>query len=236
MVALDETRPYLVKSKEDDLVALGYVPANHNVIFRCSAPTRIAANLTLEWALPQDGRKGLLKFRAPFHYCSITISRRGAPDRGPSVFFLPTAEEERVYLGRKTEMRDLWVLLGLFDTVTGTLRTDSGYTKNYLEARRFLSKLNVTMQDIDNIQELQPWDMIQLSSSSVKLAVSIAILSASLAFTILFCCGWYYCRKNQKKTARVRLALQRDRAARQAGQEAAGAAQALMTRNSVRFV
>ena len=232
MVALDGNRPYLVRSKEDDRVALGYVPDNHNIILRCPAPSRVAANLTLEWVLPRGRKTGLLKFKAPYHYCSISIPKNGYPDKGPSIYFLPTEEEERIYLGRKTEMKDLLTLLGLYNQNTGAIRSDTGYTKNYLEARKFLNKLNVTMEEIDNVQQLQPWDLIRLDSSSVKLAVSISILSASLAFGTLFCCGWYHCRKNQKKTARVRLALQRDRALR----EQAGPAQALINRNTVRFV
>ena len=234
MIALDGSRPYLVRSEEDDRTALAYVPNNFNVVLRCPAPSRIAANLTLEWARSRDDPKGLIKLTAPFLYCSVHLAKNGEPHIGPSVYFLPRGQEERVYLKEKTTMKDLYTLLGLFDATTGQLKADTGYSRSYLEAKEFLERANVSMGDIDRVQQLMPWDLLKLDQSSVKLAVSIATISAALCFSFLCLCGWYYCRKNAKKTARVRESLNRDRAMRQASSEAQ--AQALLNRNTVRFV
>ena len=234
MIALDGHHPYLVRDTKNDRTALAYVPNNYNVILRCPAPVRIASNLTLEWTMSRDDKKGLLKLKAPFLYCSIHLAKNGEPSIGPSLYFLPNGPEEKMYLGEETTMKHLWTLLGIFDVVTGELKKDTGYSKSLLEAKQFLARANISMQDLDDMESLMPWDLLQLDSSSVKLAVSVATLAAALTFGLLCCCGWYHCRKNAKKTKMVRTSLQRDRALRSAASEAS--AQALLTRNQVRFV
>ena len=234
MRALDKTKPYLVKSDDKENEAIAFVPQDHNVVLRCPAPKYLATNLTLEWQVPRNQHQGLIRYRAPYDYCSVQINRNGEVEDGPTVYFMPPVEEE-IQLGKKTELRDVYVLLGLYDTITRQIRRKTGYSLAYQHAQEVLGRANLTMKEIEAVAQYQPWDYIQLSPSHTRLAISIGILAAGLFFASLLVGGCICYRKNAKRAKRVRSALLRDRALR-AGVEQQQQEQALINRHAVRYV